>query len=193
MEIKKLTVFIILKLIIMTNTSTLTAQYYKADPEKSVLEWTGRKVVGKHYGEIALKEGEFTVEDNSITSGSFIIEMSSIRCDDLTGATNERLVGHLKSDDFFSTDKFPYSTLKIIEGGVFKDNRAEVKGELTIKDSTHPVTFTVTREDNIYSAIVNVDRTLYSVRYGSGKFFDNLGDNMIDDNFTLKVKIYGLK
>jgi hypothetical protein len=38
-------------------------------------------------------------------------------------------------------------------------------------------------------ATITIDRTSYDVRYGSGKFFDNLGDKMIEDNFVLDVKI----
>ena len=38
-------------------------------------------------------------------------------------------------------------------------------------------------------AEVNIDRTLYDIKYGSGKFFEGLGDKMISDEFTIKFKI----
>jgi hypothetical protein len=34
-----------------------------------------------------------------------------------------------------------------------------------------------------------IDRAQYDVRYGSGSFFDNLGDNAILDEITLNVVI----
>jgi polyisoprenoid-binding protein YceI len=169
--------------------SAVSAQDYRADNSKSVVVWTGKKVSGKHYGKISLKEGIFTVKDNKIASGKFVIDMNSITCDDLTGSSNERLVGHLKSDDFFSTASFATSTLTITGSEPFKNSVAQVTGNLTIKDITHPVTFTVKRDGNTFSTTLAVDRTKYNVRYGSGKFFQNLGDNMIDDNFILEVKI----
>jgi len=60
---------------------------------------------------------------------------------------------------------------------------------LTIKGITHPVEFEAKQTGNKFSAVISVDRTLYNVRYGSGKFFSNLGDNMISDEFTLEVEL----
>jgi polyisoprenoid-binding protein YceI len=166
-----------------------TAQEIKADAGKSVVSWTGKKVSGKHYGKISLKEGAFTIKDNKIAAGKFVIDMNSITCEDLTGDSNGKLVGHLKSDDFFGTAKFPLSTLVVTGSEPFKNNVALVTGTLTIKEASHPVSFTVKKEGNNYVTTMAVDRTLYNVKYGSGKFFQNLGDNMIDDNFILEVKI----
>ena len=38
-------------------------------------------------------------------------------------------------------------------------------------------------------AEMKIDRTLYDIKYGSGKFFEGLGDKMIDDHFMIKFKI----
>lgn len=167
----------------------VSAQDIKADSKNTVITWTGKKVSGKHYGKVSLKEGSFTVKNNKIESGSFVIDMSSITVEDLTGDSNGKLLGHLKSDDFFSTTKFTTATLAITGSTVFTNNEAVVTGNLTIKGIVKPVTFTVKREGNVLSSTVSVDRTLYDIRYGSGKFFDNLGNNMIDDIFVLDVKI----
>ena len=116
--------------------------------------------------------------------------MNTLNCKDLEDAEwNGKLVGHLRSDDFFSVDKFPIATLTITESTTFNNGEAQVKGNLTIKGITHPTSFKVKKTDKGYMATVTVDRTKYNVKYGSGKFFDNLGDNMIYDEFTLDVKI----
>ncbi len=179
--------------IIMATGATLSAQDFRADAGNSVLHWTGSKVIGKHYGKISIKEGRFTVKDNRISSGSFLIDMNSMTNEDLSGGSRDKLLIHLKSDDFFSTDKFPVSTLEITGSEPFVNNEAVVSGKLTIKDITHPVTFTVKRSGNTYTSIVAVDRTLYNIRYGSGRFFQNLGDNMISDNFELEVTIRAIQ
>ena len=34
-----------------------------------------------------------------------------------------------------------------------------------------------------------IDRTKYGIKYGSGSFFDNLGDKAISNDFTMKIHI----
>ncbi|MFO7574933.1 MAG: YceI family protein [Bacteroidales bacterium] len=172
---------------------SMSAQDFRADTDNSVLQWTGTKVIGKHYGKISLKEGEFTISDNKIISGSFVIDMSSITNEDLSGGMKDKLLDHLKSDDFFSTSRHSLSTLEITGSEPFSNNEAVVSGKLTIKDITHPITFTVKRDGNTFTSGVTVDRTLYNIKYGSGKFFQNLGDNMISDNFELEVTVKAIQ
>ena len=66
----------------------------------------------------------------------------------------------------------------------------EINGVLTIKGIAKDVTFParIIRNDQGYEATgkIDLDRTRWDIRYGSGKFFDNLGDKMIHDLFTLK-------
>ncbi len=169
--------------------SSAFAQDLKVDLSTSTLKWTGKKIGGAHNGQITLKEGSLKIADNQIVSGTFVIDMTTITCDDLTGEWKEKLVGHLNSDDFFSTSNFKTATLVISSATKFNNGVAQVKGKLTIKGMTHPVSFDVKQTGKTYTATVDVDRTLYDIRYGSGKFFDNLGDNTIDDIFTLDVKV----
>lgn len=180
---------LIITLIVMTATASMSAQDFRADTGNSILHWTGSKVVGKHYGKISLKEGQFTISDNKIVKGTFTIDMTSMTNEDLSGGMKDKLLDHLKSDDFFSTSKYALSTLEITGSEPFSDNEAVVNGKLTIKDISHPVTFRVKRDGKTFTSNVTVDRTLYNIRYGSGKFFQNLGDNMISDNFELEVTI----
>ncbi|MBN1118880.1 MAG: YceI family protein [Bacteroidales bacterium] len=184
---RKLNLFsIVVATIIATSIS---AQEFTVDPEKSSLEWKGKKVGGEHYGNISLKEGNFVVKDNNIASGKFVIDMTTITNSDLEGEWNEKLVGHLKSDDFFGVEKYPTSELVIKKSSTFSNNEAKVSGDLTIKGKTHPIEFTVKRDGENYSAKITVDRSKYDVRYGSKSFFDNLGDKAIHDDFTMKVKV----
>ncbi|MBN2263343.1 MAG: YceI family protein [Prolixibacteraceae bacterium] len=182
---KKVTSLVIVLLVAFA----VAAQKYEVKASESNLKWTGKKVAGSHYGQIDLKEGSFTLKNDQIESGKFVIDMNSITCDDLTGDMNKSLVGHLKSDDFFSVETHPEATLLLSESTKLNNGKAIAKGLLTIKGITHPVEFEATQKGNKFSAVINVDRTLYNVRYGSGKFFSNLGDNMISDEFTLEVEL----
>jgi len=66
---------------------------------------------------------------------------------------------------------------------------------LTIKDISHPVSFIASVEiitDFLHSlGEIVIDRTMYNIRYGSGKFLQNLGDNLIHDDFVLQFKLIG--
>lgn len=164
------------------------------DTKASVVTWTGYKVTGKHYGKVNLVSGELTMNEGVITGGTFVIDMNSMTCDDLTGETAGKLLGHLKSDDFFGVEKFPRATLKITRA-IAQDSKGNYKilANLTIKDTTKPIKFfaTVTKEGgkDVATADIKVDRSEFDVRYGSGSFFDSLGDKTIYDEFDMNVRL----
>lgn len=181
--------YLIVSAFLLIGLST-NAQDFKASTEKSELKWTGKKVTGEHWGYVNLKDGKLNFKSNKITSGEFTIDMTSLTCKDLTDETyNQKLIGHLKSDDFFSVEKYPSVKLVITESSVFVNNEATVNGKLTIKGITHPISFKAKKDGNVYSSTLTIDRTKYDVKYGSGKFFDSLGDNMIYDDFIIDVKL----
>ena len=102
---------------------------------------------------------------------------------------------HLKNSDFFDVDLFPESTFKIKKNHqLITDENIMFQGDLTIKDTTiiSSIPSKILVEDNIVKAIgiVDIDRTLYGITYGSGTFFEDLTDKAIDDKFTLKFKIF---
>ncbi len=172
----------------------------KFNPAKSDIQWVGKKVTGHHEGTIKLKSGHVTMEGDTVAGGEFEVDMKSLTVTDLTDAdSNAKLTGHLKSDDFFGVEKYPTSkfvikSVKALEGGAAKPTH-EIRGDMTIKGKTNPLTFpatvTLTKNSVDANAIISIDRTKYDIRYGSGKFFENLGDKMIYDDFTLKIHLIG--
>lgn len=167
---------------------------YKLDAGKSVINWTGSKLVGKHHGTLNFKEGNLILTEKGVLKGGeFQVDMKSLTDKDLDGAMKEKLEGHLKSDDFFSIEKNPVSSLKFTKVKVKTKGVYAVEADLTIKGKTAPVKFDATVEvkDHILTgkAPVDFDRTVYDVRYGSGKFFQNLGDKVINDKIELNVEV----
>jgi polyisoprenoid-binding protein YceI len=160
-----------------------------ADTTKTKLLWFGEKVTGQHTGTIKLQSGWLNLQDNKITSGEFIINMASIK----DSEANKSLEGHLKSDEFFGVEKFPTAKLILTGSTTFEKGSCVVTGNLTIKDVTNPVEFKAVmqkKEDGVwFFANIIVDRTKFNIRYGSGSFFDNLGDKTIYDDFNLKVNL----
>ncbi len=168
----------------------VSAQKQIVDAKASKITWLGEKIGGEHKGTIELKSGEFTEKGNKIVSGSFVMDMTSIKDTDLDDeGYRAKLEGHLKSDDFFGVAKYPTAKLVIISSEPFKGGKATVKADLTIKGKTNPIEFEVDKSGKSYKGKLVVDRSKYDVRYGSKSFFDNLGDKVIYDEFTIFVDL----
>jgi polyisoprenoid-binding protein YceI len=166
----------------------------KVDTAASVIVWKGYKVTGSHYGKVAVKSGNLEFNNGNLTGGNFEIDMKSITCDDLQGGGADKLVGHLKSDDFFGTDKFPtakFAITKVVSRGT--PGAYKIEGNLTVKNTTKPIKFLADLKEEggktVATTKITIDRSDYDVRFGSGSFFDNLGDKTIYDEFDLEVKL----
>ena len=166
----------------------------KVNTGESQLQWKAYKVTGAHEGTIVIKDGELEMEDGVLTGGNFAIDMSTINCTDLEGEWKGKLEGHLRSPDFFAVEKFPTATFKItnvVPKGTPGDYK--VTGDLTIKGITNEIKFytNIAEKDGKVMATsdIKVDRSDFNVRYGSGSFFDNLGDKTVYDEFDLEVTL----
>ncbi len=157
--------------------------------KNSTVLWKGNKVTGSHEGVIKIKSGLLKFNKEELIGGEFEIDMNSLVCTDLSGEYKGKLEGHLKSDDFFSVTKFPTATLKIKKVIKQKGNIYECTADITIKGKTEVVQFNTTLNKNSATAKIKIDRTKFDVKYGSGSFFDGLGDNMIYDEFDLNINL----
>lgn len=167
-----------------------TAQTQNFDVTKSTVQWLGKKIGGQHEGNIKLTKGFFEIKNEQISAGEFSIDMNSITCTDLKDeAYNQKLVGHLKSDDFFGVEKFPVATFKIVKAAAFTKGKATVTGEITIKGKTESISFDLVKNEDSYTASIDIDRSKFDVKFGSSSFFDNLGDKTINDIFNLQIKL----
>jgi len=167
----------------------------KVDIEKSSITWLGTKVVGQHDGNLKLSKGSVTLKDDRLAGGEFLLDMSTIKNQDIEDPGKRRKIeGHLKSDDFFNVDGFPLGSFKITSVS-HNDKVSMITGLLTIKGISKEITFptNIKKENGVYvaDAKVSIDRTLWDIRYNSGKFFDptNLGDKLINDEIGIGLKI----
>ncbi len=161
------------------------------DAQSSSIKWIGKKVTGEHSGTINVKEGFLTFEGNELTGGKVVVDMQSIVCTDLDAESGAKLIGHLKSEDFFGVEKHPTATFvitNVVSRG--KPGDYKVTGDLQIKGTKHSETFNAQVKDGRGAKIdMIIDRSKYNVKYGSGSFFDNLGDKTIYDEFELSMMI----
>lgn len=180
---------IALTIIAFTSFTTFAQTAKKVNTTTSSINWTGKKVTGQHNGTIKLSEGSLVFKGKVLAGGNFTVDMSSITVTDLSGDSKANLEGHLKSDDFFGTEKFNKSVLVFKTIGNKGNNVYTITADLTIKGKTNPVTFDITVNGTTAKATVMIDRTKYDIKYGSGSFFDNLGDKTIEDLFQLDVTL----
>jgi polyisoprenoid-binding protein YceI len=173
----------------------MTTKDYQVDSNTSVIEWAGKKVTGSHNGTIRVADGFLQFTDGVLTGGKINIDTRSIIIVDVTDpATNAQFAGHLASDDFFAIEKFPVATLDFTSVSKPDNGDYHVAGLLTIRGITHPIEFDAQIEaldDRTVWAVaqLTVDRTLYNMKFRSGNFFRDLGDNLIYNDFTLRVRL----
>lgn len=168
---------------------------YAVNTAQSNLVWKAEKVTGKHDGTVKLSGGEITVANDKLVAGSFTIDMTTMAVVDIKDANmNGKLLGHLKSDDFFSVDKHKTATFVITS--VTPASQAgsyTVKGNLTIKGITKPIEFpaAIIMEGKSLkaTATITVDRTKFDIRYGSKSFFESIGDKAIYDDFIIELQL----
>ncbi|PHQ28632.1 YceI family protein [Leeuwenhoekiella nanhaiensis] len=174
------------------------ASKYMVDKNESEIAWEGAKPTGTHTGTVKLESGVIRLED-SVLSGSFLIDMTSILVTDLEGDQKTSLEDHLKGTvegkegDFFNVQKFPTAAFEIT-GVTEKDGKKMMSGNLTLKETKKNIEFPVMYEVagntmTLKSEPFTIDRTEWGVNYGSKSVFDNLGDKFINDDIQLEFTI----
>lgn len=174
---------------VATATEPVAEEKKEVKTDASKVTWKAYKVTGSHTGTIDLKSGALIFDGDKLTGGEFVVDMPTLISTDLEGDSKGKLEGHLKSDDFFGVDNHAASNLVFTNVSSSGKNSYEVTGDLTIKGITKAVTFDVSIYGSKATATLKVDRTNYGVKYGSGSFFENLGDKTIYDEFDLVVDL----
>lgn len=176
-----------------------TSVMYKANIEKSTIEWKGFKPTGSHNGTIAIAKGVVNVNDGAVESGNFTIDMNSITVLDIPADDegNAKLKGHLTHADFFDVETYPHSTFEVT-GAKIVEGKTILSGNLRLKDVTNNISIPVTTSINgdtitLTSETFTIDRSKWNVKYGSKSFFDNLGDKFINDEIELKINLVATK
>lgn len=166
---------------------------YTINPAESKVEWKGSMLgVYDHTGTINLSQGALNVAAGAVTGGSFTIDMNTIVATDPDAnykmAPREKLIEHLKSDDFFAVATNPTATftVKSVEGN-------SIKGDLSIRGITNEESVTdvvVTEADGKVSATGKLvfDRKKYNVNYEN-----KMGNMVLSKDIELMINLSGVK
>ena len=158
----------------------------RVNAESSTVNWTGSKVTYQHTGTVDIQKGVLIFEGENLVGGEIAIDMNTISNTSIEKETKRNyLESHLKNEDFFHVDKYSYSYIKINSAEKNSDGTYVVNADLTIKGITNQIKFVaeVKLKGDVFlaTASIKIDRTKWDVRYGSGSFFEDLGDKMILD------------
>lgn len=189
-------------MIMVAVAATLLMSFITPDEKLSVdtgaseLKWTGHHLAKSysHWGYIGLKSGSVSTDGNKITGGEFVIDMNTISNKDLEKKEdNGKLVGHLKSDDFFAVDKFPEAKLVIKKSTKKSGNTFNTVADLTIRGITKEITFdtevkSINKNAVDATAKLRVKRTDFEVMYGW-----SIENAMLDGEFDIEVKLVAKK
>lgn len=187
---------------IASNPAPKAATTFNVDAAASTFKWHATKVTGQHYGVAKFSTGTITTEGKALKGAEISVDMNTIDATDLTGEYHDKLVGHLKSDDFFSVEKHATSTIKVKSAKAIKPsktsaNNYEITADLTIKGITQEIKFpalvVISDKQVVVNADFMVNRAKFDIRYGSSSFFEGLGDKAIADEFNVKVRVVAAK
>lgn len=170
------------------------------DLAESRVTWTGRNLLNRHTGTVPLTAGKLVFKDGWLAGGDFTLDLHGLTCTDIADPTlNRVLLDHLHSDDFLDTARFPVAWLVVrraepVPGGTPGAPNLRVTADFTLKATTRPLTFLAVAGRTpdgraAMQAVLAFDRTLWNVRYGSGKLFHRLGRHLVNDLVEIEVRL----
>ncbi len=110
----------------------------------------------------------------------------------------DALTGQLKGERWFDVATYPTATFTILEVTPRADSDTtfmyDVRGELTMRGETGSLEFPATiytgSDGRVHAeADFEFDRTRWGLTFGSGSFFTDLADNVIDDMVALSFDL----
>ena len=185
---------IVLSALFVLTAFTTHVDKYTVDVTKSKLVWKAEKVTGGHDGHVSLKSGNVFMDHGKIAKASFVVDMNTITNDDIKSEKySNKLVGHLKSEDFFNVKKHPEVSFDMIKATPVGNGKFDVFGNITIKGIQGVISFPMmlkeSKSELEVSGTFSFDRTKFDIKYDSGSFFENLGDRAINDEVVIDFNI----
>ena len=149
-------------------------------------------VISEVEGDFKTFTGTMTASKADFTDAQidFSVDVASIN------TNNEQRDKHLASDDFFNAEKFPKMTFKSILMKKVGDSKYELFGNLTIRDVTKKVRFTVYYGGTIkdpwgftragFKATTTIDRFDYNLKWNT---LTETGGAVVGKDITINVNV----
>lgn len=185
---------LVLVISILASSNLALAQMLEVCPVDSKVKWQGSKPLGKHTGNVSIKEAKVDIDSQGIIQNAEIeMDMTQITSDDLRGDSWKKLINHFNSKDFFNTDTFKTASFRSKSVKKLEGDKYEFSGNLQIKNLNKPISFignySKFGEKHKLIGEFLFNRKDYDIRYGSGKFFSKIGDKIIHDNVLISFDL----
>jgi polyisoprenoid-binding protein YceI len=176
---------------------------YTIRSEESVVGWAGKKPLIDGYvndGSIAVTSGEVVIGETGVT-GTITLDMNTLSVSGTPAKPGQEsaLEGHLKGERWFDVATYPTAVVAlksiVARPDVASSGEYDVVADLTMHGVTEEVQFVaqITHDAEMRritaQADFEIDRTKWGVTAGSGSFFDNLEDNVVDDMVALSFTL----
>lgn len=163
---------------------------YTMNVDQSLIQWQGSKATMAESGTVPFRSCTFQIQNSQLISGSVVVEMNAIQATSVEGLAARNLSKHLRSEDFFNVSEFPTAAFIFERGRTDGRGNLLLQGKLNIKGISKPASAVLSfgSSDPVVASVNMVfNRADFDVRFGSGSFFDNLGDDLISDEVNLKM------
>jgi len=177
---------------------TLPDGTYALVPSESTFMWAGKKPLIDGYintGSIAVLEGSLSVEEGQVR-GVVVLDMTTLAVSETPKKPGQEsaLEGHLKGERWFDVATYPTAEVSIVSVTPTSADMYDVSADLTLHGQTHAISFPASVNVDgsgriVASAAHGIDRTQWGITAGSGSFFDNLADNVVDDMVAISLTI----
>jgi len=173
---------------------------FTLDSSRSWVKFTGHGVGKNHPGTFKVSQGTVSIENDSLSGGSFLIDIKSIKLEQQEKNIKTKLRPHLLSGDFldaenFGTAKFEITNVtpfipeegnkSLVEGANFY-----ISGNLTLKEVTKNISFPaqVNLDGQTLKGKANfdIDRSQWQINYGNDK---TLGDQFISEKVNIELYV----
>lgn len=149
--------------------------------DQSTIGFVGSKVTGSHEGGFKDFDGHFILKDGEPVAGEFVIDMASTWSDD------DKLTGHLTSEDFFNIEEFPETTFLVSSFAKQGDGSYNVSGNLTLRGVTKNITFPASVEQG--AETVKVTSEFDINRHDFGIEYAGKPDDLIRKEVVIKFSL----
>ncbi len=164
---------------------------YEIDPNHTNVGFSAKHLaVSTVRGHFSKFDGFFEGPDDDYTKvrGEVRIDVASL------STKTEQRDNHLRSADFFDAEKFPYMTFKVTGVEPLDGDTFLVKGDLTIKTTTRPITLEATLEGRLPDPFGGKERLGVSAkgqlnRMDFGLNWDGIAGAVPMASHTIKLEI----
>jgi polyisoprenoid-binding protein YceI len=159
------------------------AKTFSFDPSTgSKIEWVGSKVTGKHEGGFRDFKGTVQIDPSAPEKGKVDVEIDATTL----YTDSDKLVGHLKTADFFDVANHPKATFTTTDVKKGPD-KWMITGNLTLRGITKSVTFPA--KVNVAEGGVDVDAEFAINRKDFDMKYAGKADDLIRDDVAVKLMI----